>query len=60
MMLKMILDYCYLKENCEGPIEPQGGLTPSTLDSCSYRFKMSLIAENMAFHTVKTVFEYSF
>ena len=25
-------------------------MTPSTLDSCSYRFKISLIAENMPFH----------
>ena len=35
-------------------------LTPSTLDSCSYRFKMYLKAENMPFHMVKTVFKYSF
>ena len=35
-------------------------LTPSTLDSCSYRFKMYLIAENMPFHMVKNVFKYSF
>ena len=35
-------------------------LTPSTLDSCSYRFKMYLIAENMPIRMVKTVFKYSF
>ena len=35
-------------------------LTPSTLDSCSYRFKMYLKAENMPFHMVKTVIKYSF
>ena len=35
-------------------------LTPSTLDSCSYRFKMYLIAENMPFRMVITVFKYSF
>ena len=29
-------------------------LTPSTLDSCSYMFKMYLKAENMPFHMVKT------
>ena len=34
-------------------------LTPSTLDSCSYRFKMYLIVENMPFHMVKIVFKYS-
>ena len=35
-------------------------LTPSTLDSCSYRFKMYLKAENIPFHMVKTIFKYSF
>ena len=35
-------------------------LTPSTLDSCSYRFKMYLQADNMPSHMVKTSFKYSF
>ena len=38
---------------------PDQALTPSTLDSCSYRFKMYLIAEDMPLHMVKTVFKYS-
>ena len=32
--------------------------TPSTLDSCSYRFKMYLKAENIPFHVVKNIFKY--
>ena len=39
---------------------PMSILTPSTLDSCSYRFKMYLRADNMPFHMVKTIFKYSF
>ena len=35
-------------------------LTPSTLDSCSYRFNMYLQADTMPSHVVKTVFKYSF
>ena len=35
-------------------------LTPLTLDSCIYMFKMYLKAENMPFHMVKTAFKYPF
>ena len=35
-------------------------LTPSTLNSCSYKLKMYLIVEDVPFHMVKTVFKYSF
>ena len=43
-------------KNAKDFIRNISGVTPSTLDSCSYRFKMYLIAENMPFHALSCVF----